>query len=58
MVCLRSAYSHGARTFLKSQVKSLFTQMAVSRLHDNPDVDVFTSQNGIGLRVAIGTALR
>lgn len=38
--------------------RSASLRMAVSSFHDQPDVDLFASQNGITERVAIGSALK
>jgi 3'(2'), 5'-bisphosphate nucleotidase len=48
----------GVQTALLPKVQSRACQMAVSRWHDHPDVDVFAAQNGISQRVAIGSALK
>ncbi len=48
----------GVETALSVLSQSASLRMAVSRLHDHPDVDLFASQNGITERVAIGSALK
>lgn len=49
---------NGAKEALLPQGQSPACRMAISRFHDHPDVDVFAVQNGIGLRVAVGSALK
>jgi 3'(2'), 5'-bisphosphate nucleotidase len=49
---------NGRTTALVPQTQAPALRMAVSRFHDHPDVDVFIAQNGIGQRVAIGSALK
>lgn len=48
----------GVATALLPQAQSSTCRMAVSRFHDHPDVDVFAADNGIGRRVAVGSALK
>ena len=48
----------GIRTDCQPAGKTATCRMAVSRFHDHPDVDVFATANGIGNRVAIGSALK
>lgn len=45
-------------TTLKIQARAPSCRMAVSRFHDHPDVEIFAVQNGVGQRVAIGSALK
>lgn len=48
----------GVEAALSALPRSASLQMAVSRFHDHPDVDLFASQNGITESVAIGSALK
>lgn len=48
----------GIRTDCQPVGKATTCRMAVSRFHDHPNVDVFAAANGIGNRVAIGSALK
>lgn len=48
----------GVRTDCQPAGKTATCRMAVSRIHDHPDADVFAEANGIGNRVAIGSALK
>jgi len=48
----------GAYTSLSSHPRSASLRMAVSRFHDHPDVNVFSTCNSITERVAIGSALK
>lgn len=48
----------GSAAALSAPPRSASLQMAVSRFHDHPDVDLFASKNGITERVAIGSALK
>lgn len=48
----------GGQISCGSHPRSEVCRLAVSRFHDHPDVDVFARANGIGERVAVGSALK
>jgi len=49
---------NGVRTDCTAVGKSRSVRVAVSRFHDSPEVDFFAEANGVGERVAIGSALK